>query len=340
MSEPLVQTVAGLRPARALGVVDAHDHLFLRSPALAGQELEDPSRAAEEVRDGLASGLATIVEMTPIGLGRRPSRLRELAAATGAVVVAASGYHRDAHYPGGHWIHAADEATLEALVVADAERGMHDADWLGTDGGPEGVEAAAARGALDPARAGVVKAGASYQRIGRSEARRLAAGARAATRTGLPLLVHAEVGTCGHEILDAAEAAGLPASRVLLAHLDRNPDAELHAELAARGATLEYDTVGRIKYRPDSDLLELIESVAAAGHLERIVLGLDLGLREYFRSHDGGPGLGYLMRSFVPRLRRRLGDAAVERILVANPARAFALAPDGSVARAAAEAGR
>ncbi len=62
----------------------------------------------------------------------------------------------------------------------------------------------------------------------------------------------------------------------LLVHLDRNPDPELHADIAARGVTLEYDTIGRIKYRPDSDLLDLIESVVAAGHLERIVLGLDL----------------------------------------------------------------
>ena len=31
----------------------------------------------------------------------------------------------------------------------------------------------------------------------------------------------------------------------------------------------------------------------------------------------------YLMTAFVPRLRRRLGDEAVDRILVANPARAL-----------------
>ena len=33
----------------------------------------------------------------------------------------------------------------------------------------------------------------------------------------------------------------------------------------------------------------------------------------------------YLMESFVPRLRRRIGEEAVDAILVANPARAFAL---------------
>jgi predicted metal-dependent phosphotriesterase family hydrolase len=65
--------------------------------------------------------------------------------------------------------------------------------------------------------------------------------------------------------------------------------------------------------------------VAAAGHLDRIVLGLDLGSRDYLRAYDGGPGLRYLMTTFVPRLRRRLGEDATARILVANPARLYAI---------------
>ena len=72
--------------------------------------------------------------------------------------------------------------------------------------------------------------------------------------------------------------------------------------------TLEYDTIGRTKYHPDSVVLDLIEAVAAAGHLDRIMLGLDLGARDYFRAYEGGPGLRYLMTAFAPRLRRRLGD--------------------------------
>lgn len=314
-------TVLGPVTTAGLGVVDAHDHLFLRTPALPGQEFEDLDRTVAEVREGAASGIRTIVEMTPIGCGRRPDLLRATATLTGVHIMAASGYHRDAHYPAGHWVHEAPVEVLTERIVDDIERGMHPTDWLDLAGGPA---------VPDPARAGAIKAGASYQRISASERRRLEAAGVAAARTGVPVLVHAEVGTCGHEILDLLEGVGLAADRVLIAHLDRNPDPELHAELAGRGATLEYDTLGRIKYRPDSDLLDLIEAVVAAGHLDRLVLGLDLGRRDYFRAWDGGPGLRYLMATFVPRLRRRIGDEAVERILVANPARAFAVAPGGT----------
>jgi predicted metal-dependent phosphotriesterase family hydrolase len=159
-----------------------------------------------------------------------------------------------------------------------------------------------------------------------SVARLEAIGAASAV-TGAAVLVHTEIGTAAHEIIDLLESAGTTTDRIALAHLDRNPDWELHAEVAARGVTLEYDTAGRTKYHPDSVVLDLIERVAGAGHLDRLVLGLDLGARDYLRAYDGGPGLRYLMTTFVPRLRRRIGDDATARILVANPARLYAVAP-------------
>ena len=143
--------------------------------------------------------------------------------------------------------------------------------------------------------------------------------------TGAAIVVHTEIGTCAHAIIDLLTREGVKPERIILAHLDRNPDLELHSEVAARGVTLEYDTPGRIKYRPDSQLIDLIEAMAAAGHKDKVLLGLDLGQRDYFRAYGGGPGLTYLMGAFVPRLRKRIGEEAVQGILVANAARAFAL---------------
>lgn len=315
MLEPHVVTVTGPLPAAALGVVDAHDHLFVASPALPGGEIGDPDKVAAEMREAKASGIGAIVEMTPIGLGRRPDLMRRVSQETGLPVIAATGYHRDAHYPAGHWVHAAPIEILADRVIADLTLGMHPRDWEGDAGLP-----------LDVARAGAIKAGASYQRISRGEHRRLEAAAAGSRAAGVAVLVHAEIGTCGHEIVDVLEAAGASVDRILLAHMDRNPDLELHAEIAARGVTLEFDTIGRIKYRPDSQLLDLIEGLLAAGHGDRIVLGLDLGTRDYYRAYDGGPGMRSLMTTFVPRLRRRIGEAATTAILVTNPARAFAVA--------------
>ncbi len=48
MTDAEVMTVTGRMPASKLGVVDAHDHLFLRSPALSGDELDDLDRSAPD----------------------------------------------------------------------------------------------------------------------------------------------------------------------------------------------------------------------------------------------------------------------------------------------------
>ena len=314
MPEPEVITVAGPMPVSDLGVVNAHEHLFLRSPALAGQELDDLERTTAEVSEARASGVGAIVEMTPIGCGRRPDLLRSVAESTGVSIIAATGYHRDAHYPAGHWVHDASVEVLADRIVADLTRGMHPADW-------DDDHAAA-----DGARAGAIKAGASYHVITPGERRRLEAAAIGSRASGAAVLVHAEVGTAGHEIVDALETGGITPDRIILSHMDRNPDLELHAELAARGVTLEYDTLGRTKYHPDSTLLDLIGAMVEAGHGERLMLGCDLGRRDYFRSYGGGPGMAYLMTTFVPRLRRRIGEAATEAILVTTPARVYALA--------------
>ena len=41
----------------------------------------------------------------------------------------ASGFHRDAHYPAGHWVYGARVETLHDRIVADLTRGMHPGDW-------------------------------------------------------------------------------------------------------------------------------------------------------------------------------------------------------------------
>lgn len=313
MSEPQVMTVTGPMPASALGVVDAHDHLFLRTPALPGDEFEDLERSTVEAREGRASGIDTIVDMTPIGLGRRPDLLRAVSETTGIRIIGATGYHRDAHYPRGHWVYDASVEQLADRITRDLEVGMHPADWADADAAP------------DAARAGAIKAGASYHHASDAERRRLEACAIGSLRCGVPILVHTEIGTFGHEIVDLLTGFGVAPARIILAHLDRNPDAELHAEIAARGVYLEYDTMGRTKYRPDSDVLDLIERMLAAGHGERLLLGQDIGRRSMLRAYGGGPGLRYLMETFVPRVRRRIGDDATDAILVANPARVFAV---------------
>lgn len=304
-----VTTVLGPVDGAALGRVDAHEHLFLRSPMLPGEEFQDLDRMVEEVDSVRESGIDTVVDLTPMGLGRRPTDTAELSRRTGVTVVLATGIHRKAHYPAGHWAHTLAVAELVDLMVTDLETGIDNRDWQGPRPMPTEV------------RAGIIKLGASYHVVQPVERRWFEAGAQAAVRTGVPVAVHAEVGTAAHDILDLLAEGGVAPHRVMLAHLDRNLDPELHAEIASRGAFLGYDTVGRTKYHSDAVVLELIAAVGALGHGAQIVLGTDVGRRTMLRAYAGGPGMDVLGRTFVPRLRAQLGEDVEQAVLVDNPRR-------------------
>src|SRR5438874_8729244 len=108
----MIVTVLGPIEAGELGVTDAHDHLFLRSPALKGQELDDLGKAVEGVGNAARGGLRGIGEVRPIGLGRRRAKLRAVAEATGVHLIGATGYHRGAQYEVGLWVGVAAGVLL------------------------------------------------------------------------------------------------------------------------------------------------------------------------------------------------------------------------------------
>ena len=287
----IVRTVCGDIDPSTLGPTDAHDHAFFASPLLAGQELDEVEKAIEEVRTLAAAGAAAFVDWTPLGLGRDLDRLRAVSEATGVHIVASTGVHREAHYAADDPIRSLD---LVDRFVADIAAGS-----------------------------GAIKIGADYHRLSAFEQSVFSAAVEAHTRTGAPVLVHTELGTHGEVILERLAGVAGP----VLAHLDRNPDAALHAELAAAGAYLEYDGPGRAKYWPDSTILQLIADVAELGHADRILCGGDLAGRHMSRAHGGGPGMDYVFARFKPRLERELGVELSQRIFVENPARAFGFEP-------------
>ena len=58
-------------------------------------------------------------------------------------------------------------------------------------------------------------------------------------------MVHLEHGSAAFELLEVLASDEVRPEAVLLAHIDRNPDPGLHAELAAAGAYLGYDGFAR-----------------------------------------------------------------------------------------------
>jgi phosphotriesterase-related protein len=294
----IVRTVLGDIDPAELGACDAHEHLFLDTPAQPGDEFLDRDKAVEEAQSLVEAGARSLVDWTPLGLSRDLDGLAHVSRETGLHVVAATGLHRDAHYTAHDLYRTMPVDELTQLFVDELD-----------------------------ARCGIVKAGASYHHLTEFEQRAFAAVAAAHVQTGAPVCVHTQHGTMGLAIVERLASLGVEPASVVLAHVDRNPDAAEHAETAATGATLELDGPGRTKYWPDSTILQLIADLAERGHAERLLLGGDTGRRSMLRAYGGGPGMDYVFARFRPRLERELGAEIASQIFVANPARAFAWAP-------------
>ncbi|MCM2415716.1 phosphotriesterase [Streptomyces sp. RKAG290] len=293
----VVRTVLGDILAGDLGVCDAHDHLFLRSPVLPGRELDDPGTAAERLRAFRGFGGRSVVQWTPHGMGRGADSLAGLSRSAGVHVVAATGLHQAVHYPPELLGRIRD--GLASLFVSELTEGI----------GSTGV------------RAGLIKVAGAFHAVDAHARLTMTAAAEAHHRTGAPIAVHLELGTAAPDVLDLlCGELGVAPHRVILGHLGRSPDGAVHREAARAGAFLAFDGPSRAHHATDWRLAEELAALAGAGFGGQLLLGGDTTVPET-------PGMPHLLRRLRPRLEEALGAEAVDAALVANPARAFAFEP-------------
>ena len=293
MAGSQVITVTGPVACRALGVVDAHDHLFIDSPGMPGQGVHrrravdrgGPRRRRGRDQDDRRDD-ADRARAGPGGAARDQPRPRASSS------IAASGFHRDAHYPAGHvGLRRAGRAARATGSSRTSRVGMHPADWHDPSL------------PLDAARAGAIKGGASYHHISarraapaRGHRRRLGRDRRRGPRPhrdrdGGPR-DRRPPGRRGRD--DRPDRARPPRPEPGLGAPRRGRRARRHARVRHRSAAPSTTRTASCS--------TCIERVAGAGHLDRLVLGLDLGrprlpprLRRRARAalpHDGRSSRG------------------------------------------------
>ncbi|MCP2261684.1 phosphotriesterase-related protein [Streptoalloteichus tenebrarius] len=293
----MVRTVLGDIPPEHLGVCDAHDHLFLRSPMLPGQELDDPAAALGELTAFAAAGGNAVAQWTPWGMGRRMADLPELSRRSGTHIVAATGLHQARHY---------DAAELARLRDSLAEMFVHELTEAET-------------------RAGMIKVAGAFHHLDHHTRHVMAAAAHAHHATDAPIGIHLEGGTAALDALDVlCGTHGVAPHRVLLGHVHRFPDPAIHRQAAETGAFLVFDGPSRAHHGTDWRLMDSLAALVDAGHAHQVLLGGDT-VTANARSTADGPGMSFLLTGLRPRVERELGADVATAIFVRNPARAFAV---------------
>lgn len=312
------RTVLGDIAPGALGVCYSHEHLLI-SPSLTTRRdpdlrLDDIDVMAGEVAQFKSLGGQTLVDMMPGGIGREPTGLRTLSERCGVHVIATTGFHLEKYYDESHWLYHYSVEEISDLFAREITDGMDRFGYRGP--------------IVDrmSARAGVIKCATDYYRWTGLTEKWFEAAAMAAVRTGASISTHTEYGSLALQQIDRLIGFGVPLDSIIIGHVDKNPDLGLHRELAATGVFLEYDGASRVKYHPDSAIIALLAQAAELSYDRQILLGTDLARRSYYPSYGGGPGLAYLMSTFMPRLRDEGFGDLQQKVLVDNPARAFCFA--------------
>jgi phosphotriesterase-related protein len=302
-------TVLGPVDPSTLGFVLPHEHTQCTLWHIANRwdywELtaDEPVILAELEMYREAGG-GTLVDVTPIGIGRDPLWLRRLSEQSGLHLVMGGGWYRTAYYPPDAMIDRRSVDSLAEEIVRDATVGV----------GETGV------------RIGIIgEIGTDKPWVTAQEERVFRASARAARRTGHAVTTHAVMSDVGAAQLTILEEEGMEPARVVIGHADSYPVLDHWLSLIARGATIELDFLG-MSFTPTERLgepkvIDLLLEVLHRGHADRVLLSQDVCHNSQLRHYEGN-GYTYLLDTFLPRLRERgVSEAEIDQMTKANPAR-------------------
>lgn len=292
----------------------------------ANLDLADAAEAQEELRsmEARAPGMCTLVDCTPIGCGRDPVALLQLARNCRRVqVVCSTGYPSEAHgLPG--WVRTASDEEIARPMLRELSEGVEESRI----------------------RVGAITAAVSAPTPTPLELKLLRAAAIASRRSLAPVFVQLPAleqpaDEAVAQTLAELEAAGASPGRVCLvlaglslAACARRPDA-LCAALS-RGtfacicglgmpdvwlpARRDVER-GPVRLPHDGEIADTVRALLAAGHGSQLVLSTGVRLRLQ-RERYGGGGYGHCRDFFAPLLRAGgVDDEALRAMTERNAAR-------------------
>ncbi|MFN8377886.1 MAG: phosphotriesterase-related protein [Anaerolineae bacterium] len=296
-----IRTVCGDIAPDQLGRTTLHEHL-IGQPQVTGEDpdfiLDSEAAAIKELYFFRAAGGRAVVDMTPVDYGRNVRALRRISEASDVHIVTVAGYIKGK---------SADPYVRDLTVTQIADGLIRDVI--------EGVDGSGVR-------AGVLKAGTSLNKITPNEEKIIEAVAIAQRETGALISTHTEAGTMALEQVERFTALGVPVERLLIGHLDRNLNWDMHLALAHTGVTFGYDQFGKEKYAPDATRIEFVVRMVQAGFRDQLALSMDTARRSGITSYGGGPGFTFLWWRISPWLKENdLTDDDLDAIFVRTPAR-------------------
>jgi len=311
-----INTVTGSIETSGLGPTLMHEHVCCADWSMR-MNFEDrffefdktvETAAAMLTKVKLECGVTTVVDGTPINLGRDVRLLRAVAERTGLRIIASSGFYYQEE-PGLAFY---SEEKLADLLLGECLNGIDGTDIL-----PGIMKAAVETGGVTPYVSKILTAVGS-----------------AAAKSGLPVFCHHNPHhKNGGEILDVFESQGVALNRVILGHSGDTDDLSYLEAMLKRGCYIGMD---RFAYCDMTLSLERRAAAIAAlcekGYGSRMLLSHDLVVSGFFGG-DGdnaakpeaqSPDFTFIHKKALPALLAAgMTQGQFDKIIVENPKNFF-----------------
>jgi phosphotriesterase-related protein len=261
-----IPSVTGETDTSDLGPTLMHEHFFVVTPEVRQNfigdnwdEAVEMARAVARIQVAVEAGVRTIVDVTPLGLGRYIPRIQQLAAQVDVNIVVATGLFTHDLLP-FYWqrrpVLDGERDLLTDLFVRDITVGIADT----------GV------------RAAIIKC-STHDGVSADQERLLRAAARAHRETGAPITTHTN-GAHGNEQQDIFASEGVDLTRVIIGHSDLSQDFDYVRSIMDRGSFVGLDTFG-LEYLPPmfelpfQQRVDFVVRLCEAGYADRMLLSHD-----------------------------------------------------------------
>jgi phosphotriesterase-related protein len=343
---PKVQTVLGPISPDELGVTFMHEHgPVIDWSELYGQPMapiqgafrqkviEQAARSLEEFQDQLGgwTRTGTIVEVTPIRVGRYPDLIVEMAKKSKIHVVGCTGFWGEALAPMHLWavsmlMERGGIDKVANLYVKEITEGMED---------PYGEPGAS----FTNVKAGIIKIATSTYLTALERMANTAAG-QASLQTGCPITTHTTDGG-GLELAQLLLSLKVSPQKIIIGHQGYKDDREnvratdYHKKLAELGVWVQFDRIGSEKY-PVANRAEFIKPLVEAGFEDQLLLSHDTVPYFYktfwqkekresdwwlFKEHPWT----LILSEVVPALLEAgISERAIRKMLIDNPQKVLA----------------
>ena len=294
----MIKTVLGDIPKSRLGVTLAHEHICCYSEyayQMAGDRYLDKDALLKTACTYLKQmkrqyGLTTLVDCTPVNIGRDISLLKRISKESEVNIVCATGFY----YTDEPVLYATPTDRLCDYVVADART----------------------------ANAGMIKCAVEHEAVGAFQEKLLRACARAHLITGLPVVIHTNAtNQNGRRALEILLSEKVAPCAITVGHLSDADCLEYVKEIASYGCWIGLD---RLYDDPSEEYVSKklcqIEALFDSGYGDQILLSHDAQFFNGFETEPKiceAPRLSYCFEHILPRLPHEWA----EKLTVHNPMR-------------------